>query len=50
MQSIRHLPLQPQGEQKRSQCTGEAIRYAPGMNLDHGVVEISDEELALQLP
>jgi len=36
LQSIRLLALQPQGAQKRWQWTGQAIRYAPGMYLDHG--------------
>jgi hypothetical protein len=36
MQSIRLLTLQPQGERKRWQWTGQAIRYAQGMYLNHG--------------
>jgi hypothetical protein len=36
LQSIRLLALQCQGERKRWQWTGQRIRYAPGMDLDHG--------------
>jgi len=35
LQCIRLLALQPEGERKRRQWTGQAIRYAPGMYLDH---------------
>jgi len=36
LESIQLLALQPQGERKRWQWTGQAIRYAPGLYLDHG--------------
>jgi len=36
LQSIPLLALQPQGEWERWQWTGQAIRYALGMYLDHG--------------
>ena len=36
LQSIRLLALQPHCELKRWQWTGHAIRYSPGMYLNHG--------------